>query len=160
MHLTHRARSLLAGPRREFGAVLAIMALVLAVIGVHVVCSVHLDERAGGAGHAHQAGAEASGHHVVAAIDHHEVAAGMELAAGVGTEAAVEPLVADPHCADHGTVTAHGDPVRAVPQGPAVVPDLAVRWLVPALADHEPSTPSGVAAVAAPSLHALGISRT
>ena len=146
MNLTHRARSLLAGPRRELVGVLALMAFALAVLGMQSLCGVHPDERAAGAGHSHEASAGAPGFDVAAADAVVEVAA--------------QPLGADPHCADHSTVTTQSDPVRTGPQGPAVLPDLAVRWLVPPAATHQPAAPSGLAVASAPSLHALGISRT
>lgn len=153
MNLTRHARSLLADPRRELATVLTVMALVLALVGVHVLCSVHLDEAAHGASHSHGAGHshEASAQ---SSEDHSETAK------ATFVEIADAPLGDDQHCADHGSVAAQCDPVLPVPQVPAVVPDLAVQWLVPDMPRHEARAPAAVVAVAAPSLHALGISRT
>jgi hypothetical protein len=147
MDLTRRFRSLLADPRRELASVVTVMALVLVVLSVHVLCSVHLDERAPDAGTAQAAVVQHRGHD------------------GVSPRAAAEvtlgPLDGHAHgCTDHGPVTAQWDPVRPLPQGPAVVPVLAVQWPLPDLGPREPRVSQGVAAVAAPSLHALGISRT
>lgn len=63
-------------------------------------------------------------------------------------------------CSDQHTATAQSDQTRPLPKGPSTVPNLAVRWLVPEAAGHRIRISSGVAAATAPSLHALGISRT
>jgi hypothetical protein len=145
MSLTRRLHSLLADPRRESASILTVMLLVLAVISAHVVCGVHVSERAEG-GHSH-----------VAAM---QSAAPATLGASVA-EAAPAPLGGDPHgCSEHHSVTAQCDPVRLPPPGPAVVPELAVQWLVADLAHREPPVRSSVTVAAAPSLTALGISRT
>jgi hypothetical protein len=152
MNQTRRARSLLADPRRELASVLTVMALVLAVMGMHVLCSAHLDERARAAATVDNVAAQ----HAVQDTTTQVTVGSHTAAAGI----APGPLGDDPHCSGHRTVTAQSDPVLLPPQGPAVVPDLAAQWLVPDMPHHGPRTSSGVAAVAAPSLHALGISRT
>lgn len=140
MSLTRRLRSLLADPRRESASILTVMFLVLTVVGVHVLCSVHLDERLDGldgqgASHSHGAAVHAAGHD----SEH-----------GGGSHG----------CADHHRVAAQCDPLRPAAPAPAVTPELAVQWLVPAPASHEPLTRSSVTLPTAPSLTALGISRT
>jgi hypothetical protein len=148
MDLTRRLRSLLADPRHAVVGAVAVMALVLVAVGVHVLCSVHLDE------HPHEAGA-ADG--VVAQHGAHGTEGShVEVAA-----AAAGPLDHHAHgCSEHGAVSAQWDPVRPLPQGPAVVPVLAAQWPVPVMVHHDKRVPSGVAVASAPSLHALGISRT
>lgn len=147
MDLTPRASSPFAASRRRLAHVLAVMTLVLAVAGVHVVCSVHLDE------HTHAA----VGEHGVAVSDLHAVA---DVGPAVA-EVSSEPAGDGAHgCADHGTTAGQSDPVRPAPQGPAPVPALAVRWLVPDLARNAPQVVANVTSARAPSLHALGICRT
>lgn len=147
MRLTHHLRRLLAGPRRETASVLTIMLLVLAVVSVHVLCSVHLDAPAQSAGHSHQA-----------------VQGSPQEPATVPTfvvEAAPGPMGSGSHgCSDHHSATVQCDPVTPTPPGPAVAPDLAVQWLVSDVAHREPAARQFGTVAAAPSLHALGISRT
>src|SRR5690606_17014959 len=63
-------------------------------------------------------------------------------------------------CSDHHTATAQCDPVLPQTPGPAAVPDQTVQWLVRDVADHSAPSLSGGTIASAPSLHALGISRT
>jgi hypothetical protein len=145
MSLTRRLHSLLADPRRGSASVLTVMLLVLTVISAHVLCSTHLNE------------AESAGHSRVAAVQ----SAVPATADASVVEAAPAPLGSDSHgCSDHHSVTAQCDPVLLPPPGPAVVPELAVQWLVADLAHREPPARSSVTVAAAPSLTALGISRT
>ncbi|MFD7310665.1 hypothetical protein [Promicromonospora sp. NPDC059942] len=143
MNLTRAARSLLADPRREIMSVLAVMFLVLTVVGVQLLCGVHLDE----AEHTHPE--SAVGQYAASAV----VSAGAEGAAGHHGE--------DPnHCSENRTVTARYDRSVSPSAELAGEPVLALQWLVPDLAQPQRGTASGVAVAAAPSLHALGISRT
>lgn len=148
MSLTRRPRSLLAGPRRESASVLTVVLLVLAVLSVHFLCSVHVDGQARSASHSHVAAVQGSG----------QETAPTETSA---VDVATAPLGGGPHgCSDHHAVTEQCDPVMPSSPGPAVVPDFAVQWLVSDMALREsPAWSSGTVA-AAPSLHALGISRT
>ncbi|MEV0894613.1 hypothetical protein [Promicromonospora sp. NPDC050262] len=143
MNLTRPARALLAEPRRGVTSVLAVMFLVLTVVGVQLLCGVHLDE----AGHAHR-----------------ESAVGQLAASGVAPAEAGGPSGHhgdDPnHCSENRTVTARYDRTVSPSADLAGEPDLALRWLVPDIAHTQRGAASGVAVAAAPSLHALGISRT
>ncbi|MFI8526672.1 hypothetical protein ACIGB8_19605 [Promicromonospora sukumoe] len=151
MSPTRRPSSQLAGPRHGLAGAWAVLLLALAVVSVHVLCSVHLDEQAQGAGHSHAASA------LVSVDEAADEAAGD----AVGAPAVPEPAGGDSHgCSDHHQATAECDPVLPVPAGSAVLPDLTVRWQVPEAAHHASRVgPNGTVA-AAPSLHALGISRT
>lgn len=128
-------------------SVLTVLFLVLTVVGMQALCSIHLDEA--GHGGTHMDGAV--GQH--AAVEAPAAQHAAEVTSGHDGE--------DPsHCAESSPVTARYN--RAV--SPAVdltgTPGLALQWLVPETAHYEPVTASGVAVAAAPSLHALGISRT
>jgi hypothetical protein len=148
MNLTRAARSLLADPRRGFASVLTVMFLVLAVLGVQAMCGVHLDEADHGGGHAHAA----VGQHVLP-----DVATASDHAAQADPEHPGE----DPNaCAEGSTVTARHDRTSSPSMDFSGAPSLALQWLVPDTAHHGPWVPSGSAVAAAPSLHALGISRT
>ncbi|WP_369369852.1 hypothetical protein AB1046_13660 [Promicromonospora sp. Populi] len=143
MNLTRRISSLLADPRRGFAGVLTVMFLVLTVLGVQVLCSVHLDE----AGHS----------------DVEQPA----MVAAVGAPDRVAEVAPGHHdgedpfdCSEDRTLTARYDRTLSPSTDLAEAPGLALQWLVPDTAHHVLRVPSGVAAAAAPSLHALGISRT
>ena len=152
MNLTCAARSQLADPRRESASILAIMFVVLTVLGVQILCGIHLDE----AGH--------RGAHVDAAAGHYAAPA------VVGTlDQLTEPGAGHHgghhgedgnHCSEDRTATARYERTLSPFPDLAGAPDLAQQWLVPDLAHDAPRVPSGVAVAAAPSLHALGISRT
>lgn len=64
------------------------------------------------------------------------------------------------HCAEDRPVTARSDRTVSPSIDLARAPALAMQWLVPEIAHHCPKEPSGLAVADAPSLHALGISRT
>ena len=64
------------------------------------------------------------------------------------------------HCSEERTATARYDRTLSPFPDLAQAPALAQRWLVPGFTHHATRTPSGLAVAAAPSLHALGISRT
>ncbi|MFC8801492.1 hypothetical protein ACFT2C_27475 [Promicromonospora sp. NPDC057138] len=150
MSLTRRPSSLLADHRRWSASVLTVMLLVLAVLGAQVLCGVHLNEQA--AGHADEAAVQSPGLWP---------AAETTVAEAPDVEAALAPPDDGAHgCSDHRSLTAQGDPVRQPPPGPAVMPELAAQWLVADLAHREPPVRSSVTDAAAPSLTALGISRT
>ena len=143
MNLTRAARSLLADPRREVKSVLAVMFLVFTVLGVQLLCSVHLGE----AGHTHPE--STVGQYAAAAVVSAE-------AGGASGHHGEDPN----HCSENRTVTARYD--RTVSPSAELVgePDLALQWLVPDIAHPQRGTATGVAVAAGPSLHALGISRT
>lgn len=64
-------------------------------------------------------------------------------------------------CSDHHSPSAHCDPRLSVfSPGPAVAPLASTGWLVSAVGHRNPLVPAGTADATAPSLHALGISRT
>lgn len=146
MNLTRAARSPLAAPRRGFASVLTVMFLVLAVLGVQAVCGVHLHQvdHSGTPSH----GAVEEHAHSVAAADH---------AAQIGAE---HPGEDRNDCAEDRTVTARYDRTMSPSMDLAGAPSLAQQWLVPDIGHHERQAPSGLARALAPSLHALGISRT
>lgn len=147
MSLTRRLRSLLAAVRPGSTGVLSVMVLVLAVMSVHVLCSVHLDEPPPGAGHAHTTSA-------AFAVD-------LASAPQTASEVVPAPLGGGSHgCGDHHTATAQCEPVLPAPLLLAVMPEPAVQRLAPAAAQQDQRPLSSVVNAAAPSLHALGISRT
>lgn len=148
MNVTRVARSPLADPRRGFVSVLTVMFLVLAVLGVQAMCGVHLDEASHGSAHMD----DAAGHHAAPAMSDTSDQA-IEVGPGHHGD--------DPsHCSEERTPTARYDRTLSPFPDLAQAPDLAQQWLVPGLAHHAPRAPSGLAVAAAPSLHALGISRT
>jgi hypothetical protein len=135
------------------------MFVVLSVLGVQVLCGIHLD-----AGHH---GLDEHGHrggHVEAAVGHQVTAA------AVGTPDQVTEV--DPghhgghhgdggnHCSEDRTATARYERTLSPFPDLTGAPDLARQWFVPGMAHVAPRVPSGVAVAVAPSLHALGISRT
>ena len=124
-------------------SVLSVMFVALALVSVHVLCSVHLDR--GHAGH---------GHGEVPAV---VSAAPAATVPGTGSE----PLGDESHgCGDHHSTSAQCDPLRPSPVVSAVLPERTVQRTAPAAAYLDHRTADDVAAPAPPSLHALGISRT
>jgi hypothetical protein len=124
------------------------MFLVLVVLGVQAVCGVHLDEAGHSSTHTH----DAVGQHAAPA---------MATASDQAAQAAPEHHDQDPnHCAEDPTVTARSDRTVSPSIDLARAPALAMQWPVPGIAHHAPRAPSGLAVADAPSLHALGISRT
>ncbi|MEU4362251.1 hypothetical protein [Promicromonospora sp. NPDC023987] len=152
MNLTRAARSQLADPRREPASLLAIMFVVLAVLGVQVLCGIHPHE----AGHhsAHLDGA--AGHQVAPAVVETQA---QVTEPGHGQHGGHHGGDGD-HCSEDRTATVRYERTLSPFPDLAGVPHLAQQWLVPDLAHDAPRVPSGVAVAAAPSLHALGISRT
>lgn len=135
MSPTRRLRSLLAGTRRGSVSVLSVMIVALALVSVHVLCSVHLDRSDAGHGHGP--------------------------AAGVAAETGSVPLGDESHgCGDHHSASAQCDPVLPSPVVSAVLPERTVQRTAPAAAYQDHRTADGVATPVPPSLHALGISRT
>ncbi|MGI5191571.1 hypothetical protein ACQEVI_25755 [Promicromonospora sp. CA-289599] len=64
-------------------------------------------------------------------------------------------------CSDHHSPSAHCDPVVPVfSSGPAAAPVPSTGWLVSAVGHGDTPVPANTADASAPSLHALGISRT
>ncbi|WP_454850197.1 hypothetical protein [Promicromonospora soli] len=138
MNLTRAARSLLADPRHGFASVLTVMFLVLTILGVQAACAVHLDE----------------------AVEQHALPAAATVS-DQATQADPEHPGEDPtDCAEDTTVTARYDRTLSPSMDFAGLPSLAVQWQVPEFRYDGARAPSGEAVAAAPSLHALGISRT
>lgn len=151
MDLTRAARPLPADSRRGFASVLTVMFLVLAVLGVQAVCGVHPHEADHGAGHGSTRPYTAVGQQVPTVVTPSGQPAQSTLGHhGEGSN----------HCAEDRTVTARYDRTLSPLMDMAGAPSLALRWLVPDIAHHGVRTPAGLAVAAAPSLHALGISRT
>lgn len=148
MNLTRALRSQFADPRRGFASLLTVMFLVLAVLGVQAVCSVHLDET----GHSSTSAHDAVGQHTAPAA---ATASDPTAHADSGHHGE-----GPSDCAEDRTVTARYDRTVSPSTDLAGAPPLAVQWLVPGIAPDGPRAPSGLAVAAAPSLHALGISRT
>ncbi|WP_460757643.1 hypothetical protein [Myceligenerans cantabricum] len=149
MNLTRTARSPLADPRRDLASVLAAVLLVLSVLSVQVLCGIHLDE----AGHSTHADGEITGNDTAAAVITPDRST--EMVSG-GHGAGEGPV----HCSeDRAETVRHVKPLSLYPEL-AEAPNLTLRWPVPDLSRQASPMPSGVTAMAAPSLHALGISRT
>jgi hypothetical protein len=149
MNMTRRIRSLLAGSRRDPASVLTVMFLVLTVVGVQAVCSVHLDEAGHGAPHAD--------------------AVVIQEQAVPGTASTQDPAVvsspghhgAGPdHCAEDRVVTARYDRTLSPVLDLATSPERTEPWFTCAPEREQRRVPKGMAVATAPSLHALGISRT
>jgi hypothetical protein len=149
MDLTPAARSPLAAPRRGLAGVLTAMVLVLLVLGVQAVCGIHLDDAGHGGTSAHGGAAQAT----VTAPDQVTGAAPGHHGDGHHGEG-------PNHCAEDRPVTARSDRTVSPSVDLARAPALAVQWLVPEITLHCPQEPAGLAVAEAPSLHALGISRT
>lgn len=148
MGLTRHLRSLLAGPRRGAASVLTVMFLVLAVVSAHVLCSVQLDGETHSGAQAPDGGGQLAVYDVASAHD-------------AVVEVVPEPLGGDSHgCSDHHPVTTRCDPVLPPPLVLAVMPERTVQRLAPAVVHQDHRAASSAATAAAPSLHALGISRT
>ncbi|WP_454850157.1 hypothetical protein [Promicromonospora soli] len=148
MNLTRAARSTLADPRRGFASVLTVMFLVLAILGVQAVCGVHLDQ----AGHASAPLHGAVGQHAAPAV-----------ATTPDQAAEAAPGYHDPDptdCAEDRTENARYDRTLSPSTDLVGVAPTAVQWLVPDHTHLSPRASSDLVAAAAPSLHALGISRT
>lgn len=148
MTLTRAVRSPLAAPRRGLTSVLTAMFLAFVVLGVQAVCGVHLDD----AGHGGTSAYSAPGHHVAQA----SATAPDQVTGAAPGHHGEEPN----HCAEDRPVTARSDRTVSPSIDLARAPALAMQWLVPETAHHCPQEPSGLAVADAPSLHALGISRT
>jgi hypothetical protein len=110
------------------------------------VCGVHMDEA-----HSSEPVHGAVGHHAPPAV-----ATSPDQAA----EVAPGHHQDRDHCAEERTVTARYDRTVSPSTDLAGVPPLAPQWLVPDITHHAARVPSGLPVAAAPSLHALGISRT
>ncbi|MBO0609130.1 hypothetical protein [Myceligenerans salitolerans] len=124
--------------------------LVLTVVGAALTCDVHANE------HAHDVG-QLYG----AAESHGRGAAQATYDVAIDDVDTVAPVGGgSPGCSDHDTVTAQSFPLSPPPPVLATMPERTAFRLAPVLVrlDHRPA--SGVAAARAPSLHALGISRT
>jgi len=143
MTLTRAARSLLAELRREAKRALVVAFLAFTALGVQLLCDVHLNE----VGHAHP----------TAAVGQYAASAALT-AEGEGADGHHDE--AGDHCPENRTVTARYDRSGAASAELAPAPELAVQWPVPHVVHLQPAVPPGVAVAAAPSLHALGISRT
>lgn len=64
-------------------------------------------------------------------------------------------------CSGHHPPSAHCDPLPPVSSpGPAALPVPSTGWLVSAVGHNDAAVPANAADATAPSLHALGISRT
>lgn len=133
-------------------SVLTAMFLVLVVLGVQAVCGVHLD----GAGHGGTSAYGAADHDAAQAA-----ATAPDQVTGVAAGHHGDGHGEGPnHCAEDRPVTARSDRTVSPSIDLARAPALAMQWLVPELAHHCLQEPAGLAVAAAPSLHALGISRT
>jgi hypothetical protein len=153
MNLTRAARSPLAAPRRGLTSVLAALFLALVVLGVQAVCGVHLDDAGHGGTSAYGAVEHDAAHATATAPD-------QVVGATPGHHGEGHHGEGPNHCAEDRPVTARSDRTVSPSIDLARAPALAMQWLVPELAHHCPQEPSGLAVAAAPSLHALGISRT
>jgi hypothetical protein len=153
MNLTRAARSPLAAPRRGLTSVLTAMFLALVVLGVQAVCGIHLDD----AGHGGTSAYGAAGHHTAQAT---ATAPGHATEVVSGQDGDGHHGEGPNHCVEDRPVTARSDRTVSPAVDLARAPTLAMRWLVPEIAHHCPKEPSGLAVAEAPSLHALGISRT
>lgn len=150
MNLTRRFRTARAGSRYGATAVMTFMLLVMAVVGATLTCSVHVGEHAHDVGQLHSGAQPHSGGEVQAVHD-----------AAIDEVDAVELVGgSSPGCSDHDTVPAQSFSLSPPPSLLATMPERTISWLAPVVVrlDHRPN--SSVAVAAAPSLHALGISRT
>jgi hypothetical protein len=147
MNLTRAARSPLADPRRGFVSVLTAVFLVLVVLGVQALCGVH----------AHEADHSSTSPH--GAVEQH-AASGAAASDPAAQVVPGHPGEGPNDCVEDRTVTARYDRTLSPSMDLAGPQALALQWLVPDIAQHDARAPSGLAVAAAPSLHALGISRT
>ena len=129
------------------------MLLVLVVLGVQAVCGVHLDD----VGHGAKSAYGAAGHDTAQATS---TAQDQVTGAAVGHHGDGHHGEDPNHCAEDRPVTARSDRTVSPSIDLARAPSLAMQWLVPEIAHHCPKEPSGLPVADAPSLHALGISRT
>jgi hypothetical protein len=147
MNVTRCNRSLLAGPRRGFASVLTVMFLVLTMVSTGVLCGFHLDDHPHGGPQAHHGGGQLA----TQAMD----------APAFGVSAAGPTGDGWQGCSDHHLPSAQCDSLLPVPSpGPAAMPEPSVRRLVTAAVHDDTPVPANTAEATAPSLHALGISRT
>ncbi|WP_454852384.1 hypothetical protein [Promicromonospora soli] len=147
MNLTRRIRSFLAGSRREFAGVLTVMFLVLTLVGVPAVCDVPLDEHGHSGTHTHAADQE---HAAPAAASTQDLAVEM----GIGHHGG------GPYDCSDDPVTARYDRTLAPSPDLAAAQERAEPWHHAVGVSQERQVPTDQAVTAAPSLHALGISRT
>ncbi|GAB2489804.1 hypothetical protein GCM10027063_33870 [Promicromonospora xylanilytica] len=138
MRLPHRLRPVLSGSRHRATAVAAAMLLVLAAAGGQAACGVQAAE---------PTGAVVQGTTTVGRAESVTVSPAESMADGPSG------------CADHDTATAQSDPVPPSPV-PAAMPEHAAARMALIGARQVHRTASSVAVADAPSLHALGISRT
>lgn len=147
MNVTRRTRSLLAGRRRGFASVLTVMFLVLTVVGAGVLCGIHLDDHPHGGPQAHQSVGQPAAQAM-------EAPAPGKIAAGPVGDSRQD-------CSDHHLPSAQCDPLLpASASGPAALPEPSVWQLVTVAVHDDTPVPANTAEATAPSLHALGISRT
>lgn len=134
MVLTHRRSTPLAGSGHGATAVAAVVFLVLAVVGVHLVCSMQLNEHTGGVTQTH--------------VEHHQ-------------GDVVEPEASgSSDCSEHDTVTVQSEPLLLPSLVLATVPERTAICRTPAAVHQDHQMSSALVRAAAPSLHALGINRT
>jgi hypothetical protein len=119
------------------------MFVVLTVVSAWLLCGIHLDDHP----QAHHGG----GPLVTRSTD---AQAPREIAAGPTGGGWQD-------CSDHHAPSAQCDPLLpASSPGPAAMPEPSVRRLVSATVHGDIQVPTNTAEATAPSLHALGISRT
>ena len=147
MDVTRRTRPLLAGARRGLASVLTAMFLVLAVVSAGVVCSIHLDDGPRGGSRTHSG---------------EQVAAQTTDVRATAAEPASWPTHGGPRdCSDDHRPSAQCDPLPPVSSpGPAALPEPSTGGLVSAVVHDDTPVPATMAEATAPSLDALGISRT
>ncbi|MEU4362224.1 hypothetical protein [Promicromonospora sp. NPDC023987] len=132
----------------------AVVFLVLAVVGVQLACTMHLNQHAGGAAHAHGGHGHAGEHSSAGgALAVHDVA--------TGHVDVVEPEAGGASgCSEHDTVTAQSEPLLLPSPVLATTPESPAIRLTPAAVYQDHRMASALSGAAAPSLHALGINRT
>lgn len=131
MNVTRRVRPVLAGARHGLSSALTAMVLVLTVVSAGVLC----------------------GGQVAVQVADHPVLAVETVSGPVGGDS--------PYCADHHSPSAQCDPLRAAHSpGPPARPEPSTSWFMAPAVHHDTLAPAGTAEATAPSLHALGISRT
>ncbi|GAB2487375.1 hypothetical protein GCM10027063_31280 [Promicromonospora xylanilytica] len=135
----------------------AVVFLVLAVVGVQLVCSIHLNEHTGGGAQAH--GGHGHGHehsHGGEVLAVHDVPTGqvevVEREAGGSSGSS--------GCSEHDTVTARAQPLLQPSLVLATTPERTAIRLTQTAVFQDHRITSASAKAAAPSLHALGINRT
>ena len=148
MNPTRRARTVLAGPRRGFASLLTAVLLVLTLVSASALGGSHRD----GFPHGGPQAADGGGRLVTQTEGTDAPAAGT--AAG--------PVGAGrPDCPDRHSPLAQCDPLPlASSPGPAAAPAPTVSRFAPVAVPEDVPAPANTAEATAPSLHALGISRT